>query len=789
MRRLRSFLERHILCRIDRKLIAASLIAILVPLLGTGLYGNWITSRILREQAVASIRLDLKQRASRIETYLAEVRRNVLYLARTPELTALLSARHTQDARAFASARQLLAQEFVAFASTHSVYYQIRYIDEFGQEIVRVNSRNGIVEVVPQERLQQKGHRYYFREAMRLKEGEIYMSPLDLNREFGQIEKPYTPVIRYATPVFYEDGSRAGIVIVNLFARQFLQYVSSLGQNQGYRALVDQEGYYLVHPNPSRLWGHPRDLGTGYRLNRDFPHQWSHILSPKPGMVKDEGYIVIHEPIFPNNENVEPYWVLIQAIPTQVLFASVHSFRVTAATILLMAVIAGVTMAAFLGRSITAPVLLLTEQVRRFGEGEPYQPVPVTTRDEVGELTHAFNEMARQIESDKERLERLTLWGQRIAAQLNHDHVLHTLLEAVHDLFPINYSVLRLTEQDGEVLLQQGDAQWAHLGHISQVRAIRQMVLTQHGWKGDSILLEDGRTVYLCCAFIDCRTHGTGVVELYGSDPALILPSFGNLLAALAVQTSIALENAHLYTTLAEHRARLQTLVERLINAQEEERRIVAYDIHDGLVQRLVGTRLQLMNLLDMESDWCPQTREALEKAITHLTTAIVEARRVIEGLRPGLLDDLGLVPALEFYAQELGNDAGWQIHINAPVTFPRLPPVVEVTAFRIVQEALNNIRKYAAAQHVWIDVHLTKDGVELLIRDDGRGFDLDDLEAQGHVFGIVGMQERAHLIGGRCEIYSTPGQGTTVRVFLPLGGAQHQNSDMSGLSTSPKGA
>ena len=769
MGRIQSFFERHILCRIDRKLVAASLIAILVPLLGTALYGNWITSRILRDQAVVSIQLDLKQRANRIEAYLEEVRHNVLYFARTPELRSLLVARRRGDREAATAMSDLLAQEFVAFAVTHPMYYQIRYIDETGMEVVRVNSRDGMVEVVPEDRLQQKGHRYYVREALRLREGEVYMSPLDLNREFGQIEKPYTPVIRYATPVFYPDGSKAGIVVVNLFAQQFLQYVSSLGRNQGYMALVDQEGYYLVHPDPSRLWGHPRDLGTGYRLHRDFPHEWPHILSSAPGMVRDGAYIVIHEPIFPNAPDTQHYWILLQVIPTHVLFASVRSFRVTAVIILFIAVIAGVSMAAFLGRSITAPVLSLTEQVRRFGEGEPYRPVKVVSHDEVGELTRAFNEMARQLEMDKERLARLTLWGQRIAAQLDHENVLHTLLDAAENLFPMSYAVLRLTEQDGQVLFQRGDSTWVEVGETPQARAARDVVQKERTWQSVSIPLDDGELAYMCCAFIDCRTHGSGVIEVYGSDPSLILPSFGNVLATLAVQASIALENAHLYSTLAEHRTRLQSLLERLIKAQEEERRIVAYDIHDGLVQRLVGARLQLMNLLDIGDVLCPETRGVLERAITHLTSAIVEARRVIEGLRPGLLDDLGFIPALEFYAQELGNDAGWEIHIDAPATFPRLSPIIEVTAFRIAQEGLNNIRKYAQARRVWITVRLNERQVELVIRDDGVGFDLARLEEEGHVFGILGMQERAHLVGGRCEIESTPGVGTTVRVSLPL--------------------
>jgi len=775
-RKLRSILDRHVFNSVERKLVAASLLAVLIPLLGTAFYGNWFTSRVLREQAIDSVRLDLEQRSVQIETYLEGVRNNVLYLADVPELHALLRARQSQDRRRIAETRHALNEQFAAFARTHPVYYQIRYIAEDGQEMVRINARGGTVEVVPPGQLQQKGHRYYFREAIRLAPGQIYVSPVDLNREFGELEIPYTPVIRYATPVFYDNGQRAGIVIINLYAEEFLRYIST-GRREGILALVDQDGYYMVHPDMTRVWGHPWDLGTGYRLHMDFPREWPHILSPMPGIVEDASYIIIHRPIFPNRPDTTRYWIVLQAIPKDVIFASVRTFRVTAVGILLVAVLAGVTMAAFMGRNITAPVLVLTERARRFGQGEPYVPVRVTSQDEIGELTRAFNDMARRLERNMERLARMTQLGQRIAAQLDHEAVLDTLLDAVDELFLAEYRVVRLTEHGDEVVKTRGDVAWEVFSQLEVVRDVRTQVRATRSWRAARIPLQDGRNVYMCAAFLECRTHGVGEIELYGYDPALASAAAGNLLATLAVQASIALENAHLYNTLADHKAQLQSLLEQLITAQEEERRIVAYDIHDGLVQRLVGARLQLMNFLGMHTPICPEAQEALDKAAAHLTAAIVEARRVIEGLRPGLLDDLGLVPALEYYAHELGTEAGWQVHMDVPTAFPRLPATVEVTAFRIVQEALNNAHKYAQAHNIWIQVRLDNGILQITVEDDGRGFDPDSLNEGGHVFGILGMQERAHLLGGTCEIRSRPGKGTSVYIHLPI--PHTENSDV----------
>ncbi len=768
MQRIRTFIETRIFNRVERKLIVASLIAILIPLLSTALYGNWFTSQVLQEEAIESIQLDLEQRASRIEAYLVGVRDDVLYLSQVPEMKAMLAARQAQDQTGIRGARSALNAEFAAFATTHPSYYQIRYINEDGLEVVRINARQGVVEIVPPTQLQQKAHRYYFREAIRLQKGQLYVSPVDLNREYGRLEIPHTPVIRYATPLFYTDGRRAGILIVNLYAEEFLRYVSESG-GAGILALVDRDGYYLAHPDRRRMWGHPWDLGTGYRLHRDYPRAWPEILSNTSGMVEDASTLIVHQPIFPNKPDRHYYWVLLHAVPQNVLFASVGTFRVTAVGILLIAILAGVTMAALLGRGIAAPVLLLTERVRRFGRGEPYVPVRVPGYDEIGELTRAFNDMARRLEENMTRLGRLTFLGQRIAAQLDHGAVLDTLLDAVDDLFPIEYAVARLNHEGNDLVRRRGDERWDILSRLDAIEKVRGQVQTHRSWQAVHIPLQDGRSAYLCMAFIECRTHGVGVVELYGYSPTLATSSTGNLLATLAVQASIALENAHLYGTLAEHRARLQSLVEQLITAQEEERRIVAYDIHDGLVQRLVGARLQLLNFMGMSTPSCLDAREALEKAASHLTAAIVEARRVIEGLRPGLLDDLGLVPALEYYAQELGSEAEWGVEVDAPPDFPRLPSAVEMTAFRIGQEALNNARKYARARHVRLQVRLRDSTLVLVIEDDGIGFDVDALGEGVHVFGILGMKERAHLLGGTCDIRSRPGEGTVVRVLLPI--------------------
>ena len=765
------WLQRHIFSSIERKLAAAFMIVVLLPLLGTGLYGNWITSKILTERSIDAATADLEVRASRVESYLAGVRNDLLYLSDMDLLHNLLIARAKGDDQQITTLRTQLGNQFALFARTHPEYYQIRYIAEDGQEFVRVNARYGYVEIVPPSGLQWKYRRYYFQETMRLESGDVYMSPVDLNREYGRLELPYTPVVRYATPLFFPDRRRAGILILNLYADEFLRFVYE-GRHGRELILVDQDGYYMVHPDPSKTWGHPWDRGTGHRLLIDYPHHWPQILSPSTGVVMTRNEVIVHMPIFPDTTSPERYWVLLRIQPKPQAFAPVQTFRLTAGSILMLAILVSLFMATILAHDISAPLRLLTERVRQLGRGEEAPPIPITSNDEVGELARAFEEMEAALRLHMERLARLDIAGRRIMGHLDRERIIEAVAEALDMLFEAPCKVVRSIHMQGEqeheeLLVCIGERSFLPKDE-SEAEAARQAAQEEGVWQPARIPAPDGTLVYMCCAPMQSASRHYGWLELYGPHADVINPTVGNLLTSLAMQVAAALENADLYQRLQEHREQLRTLVEQLIAVQEEERRMVAYDIHDGLIQRLVGARLHLLNLLD-SNGFREEDRRVLERSVEHLSAAIAEARRTIEGLRPALLDELGLIPALAQYAHDLGRQRGWEIHLEGPTHLQRLPDTVEITAFRIAQEALNNIHKYAQAQHVYIRVQCDGDTLILEIEDDGVGFDLEDARSRKQCVGLTSMQERAALLGGYCTIHTHPGGGTTVRAHLPL--------------------
>jgi signal transduction histidine kinase len=246
----------------------------------------------------------------------------------------------------------------------------------------------------------------------------------------------------------------------------------------------------------------------------------------------------------------------------------------------------------------------------------------------------------------------------------------------------------------------------------------------------------------------------------YGDDDLVLLTQVANLMAR-------AIENARLYRRLAEREEMLERFATSTVEAQELERRRLAGEIHDGISQRLVSLWYHLLAAQDGLGD-PERVRKELDTAKALATEALTEARGAISGLRPFVLDDLGLGPGLESLARSL---TGLETDVDVePVD---LPAHVEVALYRIAQEALQNVVKHAEATSVVVRLAAEDESVRLVIADDGRGFDLDELGEPDdrHAYGLVGIRERAELIGASLTLLARPGTGTTIEVVVPAPG------------------
>jgi two-component system sensor histidine kinase UhpB len=221
--------------------------------------------------------------------------------------------------------------------------------------------------------------------------------------------------------------------------------------------------------------------------------------------------------------------------------------------------------------------------------------------------------------------------------------------------------------------------------------------------------------------------------------------------------------------TIEANREQLRALSVKVITAQEEERRRIARELHDETSQSLASLLISLERIDNAIPDDFPGLKERLRSARSLTKRTLDELRSLIADLRPQLLDDLGLVPAIRWYATDRLEPEGIDVEVDIDPALPRLSPAVETALFRIAQEAISNIVKHADASQV--SVRLSCDGeLCLLIEDDGVGFSSDYPAADGlQHMGLFGVVERAAALGGEASIESTAGQGTRLSVSVPL--------------------
>jgi two-component system sensor histidine kinase UhpB len=232
-----------------------------------------------------------------------------------------------------------------------------------------------------------------------------------------------------------------------------------------------------------------------------------------------------------------------------------------------------------------------------------------------------------------------------------------------------------------------------------------------------------------------------------------------------AMLTSLEIQRVQLQG----HARRIQELSARVILAQEEERKRVARELHDETGQVLTSLAIGLKVLQGARTLADAQQQVQVLQELTH--QALEGVHQLALELRPKMLDDLGLIPALRWYAGQWSQQVGIPVAFEAHVQDGRLTPEGELAIYRVVQEALTNVGRHAAARQVWVLIEENGSVMRVSVRDDGRGFDPERVAGAGpeRRLGLFGMQERMALVGGHLEIDAAPGRGTRVVAEVPL--------------------
>ena len=285
------------------------------------------------------------------------------------------------------------------------------------------------------------------------------------------------------------------------------------------------------------------------------------------------------------------------------------------------------------------------------------------------------------------------------------------------------------------------------------------------------------------------RTRGGLLLEV-AADQAGFSAADLPLAGAMAAPLSIAVENAILYGELKSHDAARGELLHRIVSAQEAERQRVARELHDETGQSLIALALGLKGTAETIKVNPTQAALQLEELRMETSEALDALRRMVVDLRPSQLDDLGLAAALRWYVEDFGERVSLRATMLLHGPARRLPPDVESVLFRIAQESLINVGKHAGAKNVSVDLTFLDALVTLEVTDDGIGFDPDAAlkpHSRRKAWGLLGMRERADLVGGRCQVISEPKRGTRIIVEVPVGGVgnsgKREGEDAAGQS------
>jgi PAS domain S-box-containing protein len=261
-----------------------------------------------------------------------------------------------------------------------------------------------------------------------------------------------------------------------------------------------------------------------------------------------------------------------------------------------------------------------------------------------------------------------------------------------------------------------------------------------------------------------------GTLDLWADSPRSLTLEHSDIAREVANQIAVAIRNAQTSKDASAGRARLKTLSQHLLEAQESERRRIAGELHDEIGQALsvIKTRLQVM----AQAPKSARLPADLKECIGIVDEAVELVRNLAMDLRPAVLDDLGLVPAVRWLVHRQARDSGLAVRFCVEPPDLKLPPDLETVCFRVIQHAVTNVMRHAQAKCLEIALWRHNGQLEVRVDDDGAGFDVAAARAAslaGLSFGLLGMEERVSLAGGRVEIHSTPGQGSRLRAYLPV--------------------
>ncbi len=708
--------------------------------------------------------------------------RDALLLAETPPIQGLIRAGKNggvdpRDGSTEKVWKDRLAHIFTSLASTNPDYMQVRYISlaDKGREILRINQdRDGIIRV-PDQGLQQKDQHSYVSEAIKQKPNTVFISEINLNREFGEIQNPLAPVQRISTPIYAETGEPFGVVVINVNMNTVYSRLNEFIPSQTHFYLADQDGNYLVHPDPGKTFGF--DLGAPYRVSDEFPKLFTELEARADGVFTSiaklpSGKQIVHLQKLPYDNKYGgggKYMIAVAMSPQNLLLADIHATRNNILLVTLAFAIAAGFLAFISARMIVKPLDDLTKAAKELEAGAFVEDIfrPRAGAGEVATLSNSFFSMAavlreRQgILEEKEASIRSILDNARSPIlTVSHSGVIESANPSTTQLFGFPNEHLvgsnlldYVVQPDGSGNSQNIEVNW---------RSIQSAVSA-----GQEILArsKDGQSIPVYASVSEIEARGDKLYTVILTD-ITEQKKIDRLKSDLSEQKRLDKLKGEFISTVSHE---LRTPMTSIMGSLGLIRSGVFGAIPEKAVELLEMAQKNGERLVDLINDILD-----IEKIESGNFSVAISAHSVNKLLSDAKAANTGF--AIKHDVSIAVTPLGEDVLVN----------VDDVRFAQIMANLLSNAIKYSPANSkVVVRAGQTADGVRIAVSDNGSGIpeqfqkqifekftqaDSSDTRAkEGTGLGLSISKALVELFGGKIAFDTKEGEGTTFHFDLPV--------------------
>ncbi len=378
--------------KIRNKLLLVLILVTLLPAFLISAYSLYSTSTALKSNALSENTTKVTLIQKQIESYLAGVQSDLYFLRDSNALALHLKPREAKDNQHGLNLLLKNAQNaFKKFSAQKKIYQQVRYINAEGVEVIRIDYKNNKSKIIKSDiLLQDKSKSHYVQEALKLEQDGLLITDIELNREKGEIEQPYNPTIRYATPVFDKEKKLLGIVVLNVNGHELLKIVSSHNNEGESLFFTDPEGFYYYHADENKAWGGDKNLKTGLNFYKDEERLAERFKQTESlSTVETSSSILLYTPVKINNDS-HSLGMLFSMTDKAIVLKPLRDYLFIFIGIAVFSLLLTFVIASLLANSIAKPLVRLKESVQNLSKGDMETPITTQAKDEVGELSHAI---------------------------------------------------------------------------------------------------------------------------------------------------------------------------------------------------------------------------------------------------------------------------------------------------------------------------------------------------------------------------------------------------------------